>query len=169
MRELRYACRTILRRPVFAVAALSCLGLGVGGTAAIFSLADAILWKSLPVERPHELAFIGFTNPRIPMTIATLSYPLAMAMREKIDAFEVFQDLIVYRAQNLNLRVRGETDRISAETVSLNYFDTLGIGAARGRVFGERTERAEAMPTLAVLSHGYWHRRFGGDPSIVGA
>jgi predicted permease len=166
MPDLRYACRTILRKPVFAVVALSCLGLGIGGTAAIFSLADAILWKSLPVERPNELAFIGFTHPRIPRTQTTLSYPLAMAMRGKIDGFK---DLSVYRSQNLNLRMRGQTDRIVAETVSLNYFDMLGVGAARGRVFSEQAERAEAMPTLAVLSHGYWQRRFGGDPSIVGA
>jgi predicted permease len=166
MRDLRYACRTILRKPVFAVVALSCLGLGIGGTAAIFSLADAILWKSLPVERPNELAFIGFTHPRIPGTRTTLSYPLAIAMRGKIEAFK---DMSVYRPQNLNLRVRGQTDRIIAETVSLNYFDMLGVGAARGRVFSERAERAETMPTLAVLSHGYWQRRFGGDPSIVGA
>jgi predicted permease len=166
MWDLRYACRTILRRPVFAVAALACLGLGIGGTATIFGLADAIIWKPLPVERPDQLAFLGFTNPRNPEPRTNVSYPLAIAMRGHIDAFK---DLSVYRPLNLNLRVRGQTDRIVAETVSLNYFDMLGVGASRGRVFNERIEGAEAVPTLAVLSHGYWQRRFGGDPSIVGA
>ena len=165
MRDLRYAFRTILRRPVFAVIALSCLGLGIGGTAAILALADTILWKSLPVERSNELVFLGFTNPRMPEPRTSVSYPLAMAIRGKVEAFK---DLIVYRSVNLNLRVRGQTDRIVAETVSLNYFDMLGVGASEGRVFSERIEPVEATPTLAVLSHGYWRRRFGGDPSVVG-
>src|SRR5215213_8815343 len=127
MRDLRYALRTILRRPVVAVVALSCLGLGIGGTAAILALADTILWKSLPVERPNQLVFLGFTNPRMPEPRTTVSYPLATAIRGKVDAF---RDLIVYRNVNLNLRVRGQTDRIVAETVSLNYFDMLGVGAS---------------------------------------
>jgi putative ABC transport system permease protein len=166
MRDLRYACRTILRRPLFAAVAVSCLGLGIGGTAAIFSLADAILWKSLPVERPDELAFLGFAIPVRPEPMSTISYPLASALRGRM---EVFRDISVYRPTSVNLSVRGQTDKINAEAVSLNYFDVLGVDASPGRVFSERVDGSEATPTRAVLSHGYWQRRFGGDPSILDA
>lgn len=166
MLELRYACRAILRRPLFAVVAISSLGLGIGGTAAIFSLADAILWKSLPIDRPNELAFLGFRVPARPEPRTTISYPLASALRGRID---VFRDISVYRSMSLNLRVRDQTDKVIAEAVSLNYFDLLGVGASRGRVFSEHADRSEAVPTLAVVSHGYWQRRFGSDPSLLGA
>lgn len=165
-RDLRYAYRTILRRPLFAIAAIVCLGVGIGGTAAIFSLADAILWKSLPVQRPTELAFLGFSVPRRPEPVPTISYPLATAIRGRIEGL---QDIAVYRSLGLNVRVRNQTDRAIAELVSLNYFDLLGVSAARGRVFTELVDRAESAPTVAVLSHGYWQRRFGSDPSVVGA
>ena len=166
MRELRYACRTILGRPLFAVVAISCLGLGIGGTAAMFSLADAILWKSLPVDRPNELAFLGFKVPVRPDPVRTISYPLASALSGQI---AVFRDISVYRSVSLNLRMQDQTDRVIAEAASLNYFDLLGVGALRGRVFSEHADGSEAVPTLAVVSHGYWQRRFGSDPSIVGA
>ena len=109
MRELRQACRTILRRPLFAAVAISCLGLGIGGTAAIFSLADTILWKSLAVEHANELAVLGFTAPVRPEPRMTISYPMAAALRSRIDAFT---DIGVYRSMSLNLRMRGQTDRV---------------------------------------------------------
>src|SRR5262249_6300906 len=150
----------------FALAAIACLGLGIGGTAAIFSLADAILWKALPVERPGELAFVGLAVPSRVDPATTISYPLAAAIRGRIDGIH---DVAVYRSMGLNARVAGQTDRAAVETVSLNYFDLLGVGAVRGRAFSERVDRAERQPTVAVLSHGYWKRRFGGDSSIVGS
>jgi len=164
-RDLRYACRTALRQPIFAVVAISCLGFGIGGTAAIFALADAILWKSLPVERPDQLVFIGFKVPVRPEPTSTISYPLATAIRGRLEGL---QDLTVYRSLSVNLRLGDQTDRAIAEAVSLNYFDLLGVSASRGRVFNERADHSSGMPTLAVLSHGYWQRRFGGDPSVVG-
>jgi predicted permease len=141
------------------------LGLGIGSTAAIFSLADAILWKSLPVERPNELAFLGLKLRARPEPTTTISYPLATALRGRID---VFRDLSVYRPMSLNLRAGSQTDRVFAEAVSLNYFDLLGVGAARGRVFSEHADGSQATPTLAVLSYGYWQRRFGRDPNVLG-
>jgi putative ABC transport system permease protein len=151
--------------PLFAIVALSCPSLGIGGTAAILAPADTILWKSLPVERPNEVVFLAFTNPKRPEPRTTC---LVSARHGDPRQGGHVQGPDRLPQPESEPTWTGQTDRIVTDAVSLNYFDMLGVDASGDRVFSERVDPAGPCRALAVLSHRYWQRRFGGDRSVVG-
>jgi predicted permease len=170
LQDLRYGARMLLKQPGFTLIAVITLALGVGANTAIFSLLDQVMLRRLPVERPDELVVLRAPGPIRGHAwsdgdIATsFSYPMYKNLREKN---EVFTGLLARYAIPLSVSTRGQTERASGELVSGNYFETLGVRPALGRVFSQADEQLAGAHPVAALSYGYWSRRFGLDPTIL--
>lgn len=167
-RDVRLALRSLARRPLYALITIVTLGIGIGANSAMFSIVDAALIRSLPFSQPERLMELSMTiqRPAEPLEDREVwSYPKYQMMRESQHSFS---GVAGYGSQNVNLSGEGEAERLGAELVSGNYFDVVGVRAARGRVFSERDDGAPNASPLVVLSYALWQRRFGGNPDIVG-
>ncbi len=170
LQDLRYALRGLSRSPAFAAAAVATLALGIGANAAIFALVDRVLLRLLPVRAPRELVLLRSPGPRQGHTwsdddpASSFSYPMYRDLR---DRNSVFSGLLGTFPFSASVSAKGETERASGELVTGNYFDILGVPPALGRVLSPDDDRTPGAHPLAVLSHGYWTRRFGADPSIL--
>ncbi|MGH9481302.1 MAG: ABC transporter permease [Terriglobales bacterium] len=172
-RDLRFALRRLRRTPAFTAAAVLTLTLGIGANTALFSLVDAALLRPLPVPEPRQLValgslnFTGFLAGWDDHAVAALTYSQYTQLRNEN---RVFTGVLAAEAEELTAGVRWgpSLDRaVPLKMVSANYFDVLGVKPSRGRFF----DAAEATPTAApeaVMSYGYWQRRFAGDPAVVG-
>ena len=165
-RELTHAFRVLRKNPGFTTVVVLTLGLGIGANASIFSLMDQVMLRSLPVRDPGELvqldgpgAFRGRT-----FNAQTFSYPMYRDLR---DRNEVFNGVLGRFATSMTAVWNGQSERVSGELVSGNYFEVLGVRPEIGRVFNEADDRTPGAHSVVVLSHGFWSRRFGADPSIL--
>jgi predicted permease len=161
--DLRYAVRQLVRRPVFTIVALLTMALGVGANSAIFSIVNAVLLRPLPVQNPEELVDIytldgdeTFMNPH--------DYPDYIEIRQDR---ETFVDVVAYAADFVGMTVGTEAEVLFGENVSGNYFDVLGIPAARGRVFQDGLDDQPGA-SVAVIGNSLWRRHFGADPDVIG-
>ncbi len=165
--DLRYAMRQFRRSPGFTTAAVLSLALGIGANTAIFSLLDQVLLRLLPVKEPRQLAAIqwrGFTNASN-FGSGTISYPFYKDIRDHNQTFSgVFGRFPVA----LSVGYQGQTERVSGELVTGNYFDVLGVPAAIGRTFTPDDDRVPGGHPLAVLSYDFWTDRFHADPAVPG-
>jgi predicted permease len=161
--DLRYAVRQLVRRPIFTIVALLTMALGVGANSAIFSIVNAVLLRPLPVESPEELVDIytldgdeTFMNPH--------DYPDYVEIKQDE---ETFVGVVAYAADFVGMTVGTEAEVLFGENVSGNYFEVLGIPAARGRVFQDGLDDQPGA-SVAVISDGLWRRHYGADPDVVG-
>ena len=170
MQDLRYALRTFAKSPGFSAIAVLTLALGIGANAAIFALVDRVLLRLLPVRDPKALVLMRSPGPSQGHTwsdsddSASFSAPTYRDLR---DRNTVFDGLIAEYPFAVSIAARGGTERASGELVSGNYFQVLGVAPAIGRVLGADDDRLAGGHPVVVLSHGYWTRRFGADPSIL--
>ena len=172
--NLRYAVRQFRQSPVFAVAAVLTLALGIGGTTAIFTLIHAVMLRSLPVSDPGRLYRVGEGDDCCveggPQDVwGFYSFPLYERLKAAAPEFE---ELAAFQAGNWIQSVRREGESaprpLRAEYVTGNYFSMLGVLAFGGRVFTPDDDRP-AAPPVAVLSHRAWQLTYGGDPAVVGS
>jgi predicted permease len=174
--DLRYALRQLKLAPMFTATVVLTLALGIGACTAIFSLIDAVMLKSLPVTAPSSLYQIGIgkacclTNS---MEGDWDLYSFKLYKRLAADAQPEFDQVAAFQAQPGVLSVLYGNDRAQAhavmgEYVSGNYFQTLGVNAAAGRMFTPEDDRRDA-PAVAVMSYRTWQQNYGGDPKIIGA
>jgi len=162
--DLRYAVRMLAKSPAFTLVAVVSLAVGMGANTAIFSVANRILFQPLAVSEPGELLEVHKHTTETVGQGFSVSYPDYEFFREHN---EVFAGLLCWG--NVPLSLGGErAEQAYGMIVSGNYFDVLGVRAARGRFFAPEEDRTPGTHLVAVLSHGLWRRRFGGDPSIVG-
>jgi len=173
--NIRYALRQFRSSPVFTVAAVLTLALGIGGTTAIFTLIDAVMLRSLPVADPGRLYRVGEGDdccveggPQDRWGM--FSFPLYERLKSQAPEFE---EVAAFQAGRGQLSVRREGAESAArplrsEYVTGNYFAVLGIGSFGGRVFTANDDRP-AAPPVAVLSHRTWQGTYGGDATVVGA
>jgi len=173
--ELRYVLRQLRQSPVFTASAVLTIGLGIGGTTAIFTLIHAVMLRSLPVSDPALLYRIGDGNdccveggPQ--ERWGMYSYPLFERLKAEAPEFE---EMAAFQAGGGRLSVRrgGTSDAakpLRVEFVTGNYFSTLGVRAFAGRAFSAADDTAAAAP-VGVLSHRVWQEEYGADPSVVGA
>jgi predicted permease len=180
--DIRYALRTLAKRPAFALVAVLTIALGVGANTALFSVIDAVLLKKLPVKDPDQLVLFkaswntekfgpgGFngtnhTNPETHMTTGT-SFPLQTLARFRQDQ-SVLSDIFAFAPVDITLNAGGQAEVVSGQVVSGNYYSTLGVPAVVGRTITDTDDNASVTP-VAVLSHRFWTTRFNSDPAIVG-
>ncbi|MBS1832461.1 MAG: ABC transporter permease, partial [Acidobacteria bacterium] len=161
--EIHLAFRRLRSRPAFALTAVLSLGLGIGAVTVFFSLLNSTLLKPLPVERPGEL--YSLVDPRYAAPV--VSNPNIVDLRKGVTPF--FSDLMSYRMAPVNFGMEQRANsRAWSYVVSGNYFQGLGVKAARGRVIGMEDDVMKGGHPVAVLSDLAWKRRFGADPNIVG-
>lgn len=163
--DLRYAFRTLRRSPFVVVVTVLSLGLGIGAATAVFTIANAILFRpATGLEAPERLVTI-YTTDDNGNRHGPMSYPDYRSIKEQIDAFE---DVAAYGFDAVILGEKDSRRQALAEVVTGNYFQVLGIKPALGRTFtGEETTIGRAEP-LAVISYERWSRDFGWNPDVIG-
>ena len=157
--DVRYAVRALRMSPAFARVAIVSLALGIGANTAVFSVINALVLRSLPVNHPEELVAVVrgeggmiFTNP------------LWEAIRDRQD---MFSGIFATGMTSFNLTAGGEARRVDASTVSGDYFATLGVQAVAGRLIA-RSDDYRGCPGVAVLSEGFWSSHYAADPGVIG-
>jgi putative ABC transport system permease protein len=170
IQDLRYALRLLVKSPGFSVIAIATLALGIGANAAIFALVDRVLLRLLPVKNPQELVILRSEGPIqghgwSDMDIAmSFSYPMYRDLR---DGSDVFAGLLAQYPFEVSVAAQGQTERAQADLMSGNAFEVLGVPPALGRVLSAEDDRAPGASPVAVLSYGYWTRRFAADSSVL--
>ena len=173
VRDLKLGARQLARRPGFAAAAILTLALGIGATAAIFTIVEALLLDELPYRDPSRIVVLTGTFAE---KGKVQDWPISqMDFEDWRRQNGVFEQMAVYTPGDLALNLGGEggeeqndSERLSGELVSWTYFPLLGVQPAVGRFFGEAEDSKPMEDYVAVLSHDLWQSRFGGDRSIVG-
>ena len=160
-RDLKFGFRMLLRKPLLTIGISLSLALGIGANSAVFSLVDAVLFRPMNVGNPSRLVSI-YTSDYSGSQYGASSYADYIDFRDKAN---VFESLAAFTEMSTTLRSENHADRTFGLLVSANYFDLLGVKAAHGRTF--RAEDDQTSATL-VVSHNFWQRQFGGDPTLVG-
>ena len=161
--DLRYGLRWLRRSPMFATAAVVSMAVGIGANTAMFSVVNAILLKLMPVEDPRSLVLLARSDDR---TRVGSSFPYPFY--RQLQSANTVQSVLCWAGMAPNVETGGAAERVSGELVSGNYFEVLGVRPYLGRLLTAGDDRVPGGHPLVVLSHGYWQRRFGGDPRIVG-
>ncbi len=166
-RELRHTGRALRRSPGYTVVALLTLAIGIGGTTAIFSLIDGLLFKPLPFREPDRLVNLFISareSPTGPANPFPWSYPKYRLTERTATSFEAMAG---FSSGDANL-LTGEPERVRIEYVSGDYFRILGVSPAVGRALDRSDDSIPKAHPVAVLSNGLWRRRFGADSAIIG-
>src|SRR6266550_1121726 len=160
IQDIRFGVRSLIKHRAFAAIAIITLALGVGANSTIFSVINATLMRRLPVSHPENLVYVFNGNPG-----SVFSYPDYAEVR---DHNRVFDGLIGWGGITASLSSNDQTDLVNGAIVTGNYFQVLGVGAQKGRVISQEDDQTPGAHPVAVISHGLWQRRFGGDQNIVG-
>jgi predicted permease len=165
-RDLKHAFRVLRKNPGFTCVVVLTLGLGIGANTAIFSLMDQVLLRALPVREPGELVLLDGPGAFRGKTFndQTFSYPMYKDFRDRT---EVFSGVLARFPMAVTVVWNGESERVSGDLVSGNYFEVLGVRPAVGRLFNAADDRTPGAHPVAVLSHGFWTRRFGSNPAVL--
>src|SRR5579863_2882925 len=187
LQDLRYGIRLLAQSPGFAAVAILTLALGIGANTAIFSLIDAVLLRSLPVENPSQLVLLKWTAHKQPeihgymsagdcaengMFARNAANPSGCSFSEpmfrEIAQTNTFAGVAAMaNAGSLNLTGNGAATTVNGQFVSGDFFRTMGLKAAAGRLFQPSDDTAGAAP-VAVLNYGYWQSAFGGSQAAIG-
>src|SRR5215475_5111245 len=162
--DLRFGFRQLLAKPGFTAIATLSLALGIGANTAIFSLVDAVLLRPLPFQDPDRLVMVWEDAAKIGFprnTPAPANYADWKAQNQ------VFDDMAAINWRTYNLTDEGEPEKVEAQAVTANFFPLLGVKPELGRVFTPEEDKPDGIK-VALISHGLWQRRFGGDPALVG-
>ena len=168
-RDLRYAARTLRKTPGFAAFIILTLVLGIGANTTVFTVINTILLNPLPVRDTSRLAAL-YTRDLRSSSQANRLQPISyLNLQDLRHQNQVFSDVAGYTPpMPLSLTTPGGTERIFAELVTANYFETLGIQPAKGRFFTPDEDRTPGAHPVAVIGYGTWQTRFGGASDILG-
>jgi predicted permease len=167
--DLRYAFRALLKHRNFTVAALLTLALGIGINTSIFTLLYSVAFRELPVKNPKQVVNVfqtleGEFDRQVEGNVSLLSYPEYLNYRDRVSGLSGLA-----ASADVNLYLGGNNvEKINGLLVTDNYFSVLGGGSALGRTFFDKECQAPLQCPVAVLSHGFWQRRFGSDQSVIG-
>jgi putative ABC transport system permease protein len=168
-RDLIYAIRMLRRSPLFTLTAGLSLAIGLGATTAVFTVANAVLFRPpVAVASPDRLVDIGTSKDG--KGFGPSSFLNYIDLRDRATTLEhVYAQNLLPKAMSLSVSGRGGGERVFGSYVTLNYFVGLGTVPAAGRLFDASDDSQPGAAPVAVLSHGFWSRRFNRDPSIVGS
>ena len=165
MNNLRFALRQLLKSPGFTAVSVLSLALGIGANVTVLSWIDAVLLHPVPGARDAGQLVVVAGRHASGALSDTVSYP---DLRDLGQAREVFSGVIASQFGSVALGVTGSTDWVWGQITTANFFDVLGVQPQLGRVFLPDEEVGKSGAAVAVISHGLWQRRFGGDPKVVG-
>jgi putative ABC transport system permease protein len=160
--DLRFGFRTLTRKPGFTVVAVIALALGIGANTAIFSVVNSVLLRPLAYQDPEALVVINHDYPKINLK-ASVS---AIGYTHYRDNAKSFESVAAMTGGGFNLTGGGDPEQVNGSRITYNFFSALGAEARLGRVFLPEEDQP-GKNKVVVLSHGFWQRRFGGDPGIV--
>jgi len=163
LQDVRHAFRGLRRSPGFAAAAILTLALGIGANTAIFTLVNALILRSLPVENPQELVQLTMVVPSGEVW-QSFSYPLVRGLADRQD---IFSSLGGFSSASFAVGPPESLEATPGAWVTGGYYETLGVMPVAGRLLTPDDDRPGAAPA-AVISDSYWRRRFGRDPRAIG-
>ena len=163
--DLRYAVRTMRRAPGFTASAVVSLALGIGASTAVFSLMDLLLLRPLAVRSPHELVHVTTAGERGSADSGSSNVPW---YREVASRTDLFADAMLVRHDLYKVSIGGRVEPVTGQRVTTNYYNLLGVPAILGRTFVPADRPETGGSPVAVISYGFWQRRFGGDPDVIG-
>jgi putative ABC transport system permease protein len=156
--------RRLFRAPVFAAVAVLTLGLGIGANAAIFSVVNGVLLRPLPYPDANRLVGVWHSAPGLNIPVMNQSPTTYFTYR---DEGRVFDDIGLWDNTSVSVTGSGEPERIEALLVTDGTLGVLGVQPALGRRFTKEDD-SPGRPERVLLTHGYWQRKLGGDPRILG-
>ena len=169
--ELKVAVRMLLRNPLFTLAVVATLGVGIGATTTVFSIAYGVLFRPLPYPEPGRLVGVfRFLPDLMGRSVASISdwyavpYPLYQDWDERAT---IFERLGAYAPAGMTVTGRGDPERVTGVNATSGVFETLGIAPLLGQPFSADDDRI-GMPPRVLLSHAYWESRLDSDPNVVG-
>ncbi len=183
--DVHYALRLLVKAPAFTVIAVLTLALGIGANTAIFSLIDAVMFRALPVQDPQRLVMLQWSANKTPKYHWYSSYgdtslgpqrnqsnpsgtSFSFPFFEQVRKSNAFDSVAAFAgAGALAMSGNGPATSVAGQKVSGDFFRTLGVRAAAGRLLEPADDQPSSAPAL-VLNYGYWQRAFGGSPSAVG-
>ena len=159
--DLRFALRSLMRRPGFTAVAAVTLALGIGANTAIFSIVDAVLIRALPYDNPNQLAFIwGSQGTQKGQGVSYADYVDWRARNH------TFVEMGALRAQSVNLTGGDAPDRLIGSFVSASLFRALGTKMSQGRPFADAETEIATKTPVAIVQYEAWRSRFGADPAL---
>ncbi len=166
LQDFLYAIRSLRRSPLFTIVALVSLALGIGANSAVFTIADQLLLRLIPVKYAHQLVSFTSPGPQSGMTWGEnrFSYPMFRDFRDRTG---VFAGVAARFPTDLNLSYNNRSERIQAELVSGTWFDTLGLTTFLGRGLTPDDDRLPGAHPVVVLTYDYWKSRFNGNAGIL--
>jgi putative ABC transport system permease protein len=165
LQDVRYAVRTLLKSPGFALVAVLALGLGIGANTAIFSVVKAVLLSPLPYPEPERLVWLREVNAGADILDEPASPPNFNDWRTQAASFEGMA-AFGYAGGTIT-EGDSEPERVAAMSTTANFFEVVGVAPALGRGF-QPEEETTGKNRVVVISHGLWQRRFGASPDVLG-
>jgi predicted permease len=164
IQDLRFGLRMLLKHKGFTTVAVLTLALGIGATTAIFSVVEGVLLKPLPYSQPEELVAVKLTSQGLGSKDLGASDSGYFVFREQS---RTFQNIGIYDSPSVNVTGLGEPERARALRVTDGLLPLLGVTPLLGRSF-TRADDAPGSAETVILTYGYWSRKFGGDPAVIG-
>jgi putative ABC transport system permease protein len=166
LQDLRYGVRMLANSPGFSSVAIATLALGIGANTTIFSVVNAVLFRALPIKDVDRVVAIREVNLKNHDRLRDPRLSSVLELQRRSKSFEQVETAVPYGEEG-KLKALDRTDVVRIQFVSRDLLSLLGLKPALGRGFRAEDEPDNVSNTI-LLSHGYWQRRFGGDPSIVG-
>jgi putative ABC transport system permease protein len=163
LRNVRYACRSLVKTPTYAVAAMLTLALGIGANTAIFTALDGVVLRPLPYRDPDRLAVVLLFNRSLKYS-TYLSYPDFLDWQRDATSFE---QMAAFEPAGFDLTNPGLPEHIAGYEVSSGFFGTLGVNVALGHSFSPNEDRMGGMPA-AIISNRLWQEHFHRNPAVIG-
>ncbi len=166
MNDLKFAFRQLLKNPGFTTVAVLSLALGIGANTAIFSLINAAMLKALPVKNPESIVLLGSRGKEDNKTDFGFYYPVFRKLREQN---QFFDDVAAFAPVPINVRIDGQPEpMVPGQLISGSYLSLLGVNAVAGRNIAADDDQVPGGHPVAMISYGYWQRRFARAPSAIG-
>lgn len=162
--DIRYGIRALVKKPVFTIALVLILALGIGANTAMFSTINSILLRELPFKDAARIVTVWETSPQKGIDKSTVSAPTFAQWQTQNS---VFEQMALYDIDTHVLTNAGEPERIPSAQVSPNFFAVLGVEATLGRTFAP-DENQPGRDHVVMLSHSLWQRRFNSDQTVIG-
>ena len=163
--DLRYALRTLRKSPAFTATAVLSLALGIGANTALFTLINAVTWRMLPIAEPERLFLLEQRERQAPRASRASRFQQYELIRDHNRVL----DLAAYGRARMNVSIDGRSEPpAEGQLVSGSYFSLLGVAPVAGRALGPDDDRVPSGHPVAMISYGYWKRRFALDPAVVG-
>jgi predicted permease len=162
--DLRLVLRRLLRSPMFTFITLLTLAVAIGANTAVFTVLESVLLKPLPYPDPERLVAVWLTAPNLNLPKLSLSPSTYFILHEQGKSF---QSIGMYDSDSVNVTGVSEPEHVRALDVTEDTLTALGIPPMLGRTFNH-TDDTDGSPATVILTYGYWQRKFGADPNVVG-